>query len=51
MTEPRGTDSRGAPLLRTEHLTRHFKIGGLFSRQVLHAVDDVNFGIDAPSMS
>jgi peptide/nickel transport system ATP-binding protein len=33
------------PLLRTEGLTRHFKVGKLISRQVLHAVDDVNFTI------
>jgi len=33
------------PLLRTEGLTRHFKVGKLFSQQVLHAVDDVNFEI------
>ena len=33
-------------LLRTEHLTRHFKIGGALSRRTLHAVDDVNFGIN-----
>jgi peptide/nickel transport system ATP-binding protein len=33
------------PLLRTEGLTRHFKVGKLFSQQVLHAVDDVNFQI------
>jgi peptide/nickel transport system ATP-binding protein len=32
-------------LLRTEHLTRHFKIGGVLSRRMLHAVDDVNFTI------
>jgi peptide/nickel transport system ATP-binding protein len=32
-------------LLRTEHLTRHFKIGGALSRRTLHAVDDVNFTI------
>jgi peptide/nickel transport system ATP-binding protein len=32
-------------LLRTEHLTRHFKIGGILSRRMLHAVDDVNFTI------
>ena len=38
-------DDRGAELLRTEHLTRHFKIGGLRSRRILHAVDDVNFSI------
>jgi peptide/nickel transport system ATP-binding protein len=33
-------------LLRTEHLTRHFKIGGTMSRRTLHAVDDVSFGIN-----
>ncbi|MBV8575677.1 MAG: ABC transporter ATP-binding protein [Acetobacteraceae bacterium] len=32
-------------LLRAEHLSRHFKIGGIFSRRTLHAVDDVNFSI------
>ena len=32
-------------LLRTEHLTRHFKIGGALSRRTLHAVDDVSFSI------
>jgi peptide/nickel transport system ATP-binding protein len=30
------------PLLRTVGLTRHFRLGGLFSSQVLHAVDDVD---------
>jgi oligopeptide/dipeptide ABC transporter ATP-binding protein len=33
------------PLLRAEGLTRHFSVGGLLSRQQLHAVDDVNFEI------
>jgi peptide/nickel transport system ATP-binding protein len=32
-------------LLRTEGLTRHFRVGKLLSRQVLHAVDDVNLEI------
>jgi peptide/nickel transport system ATP-binding protein len=32
-------------LLRTEHLTRHFKIGGALSGRTLHAVDDVNFAV------
>jgi peptide/nickel transport system ATP-binding protein len=32
-------------LLRAEHLTRHFKIGGALSRLTLHAVDDVSFTI------
>ena len=34
------------PLLRVEGLTRHFPVGGLLSRQLLHAVDDVNFEIE-----
>ena len=33
------------PLLRTEGLTRHFRLGGLFGKRTLHAVDDVNFEI------
>jgi peptide/nickel transport system ATP-binding protein len=33
------------PLLATDHLTRHFKIGGALSRRVLHAVDDVSITI------
>jgi peptide/nickel transport system ATP-binding protein len=32
-------------LLRTKGLTRHFKIGGLFSPKSLHAVDDVDLEI------
>ncbi len=32
-------------LLRTEGLTRHFRVGKLISRQTLHAVDDVDFRI------
>ena len=30
-------------LLRADHLTRHFKIGGTLARGTLHAVDDVSF--------
>jgi len=30
------------PLLRTEGLTKHFRIGGGLRRKTLHAVDDVN---------
>jgi peptide/nickel transport system ATP-binding protein len=37
--------SPATELLRAEHLTRHFKIGGLLSRRMLHAVDDVSFTI------
>ena len=32
-------------LLRADHLTRHFKIGGTLERGTLHAVDDVSFSI------
>jgi peptide/nickel transport system ATP-binding protein len=32
-------------LLRTDRLTRYFKIGGALSRRTLHAVDDVSFSI------
>jgi len=32
-------------LLRTEGLTRHFRVGRLARQQTLHAVDDVNFTI------
>jgi peptide/nickel transport system ATP-binding protein len=41
MAGPDGTE----PLLRTERLSRHFKIGNALSRQVLHAVDDVSLSI------
>jgi oligopeptide/dipeptide ABC transporter ATP-binding protein len=39
------TDPGTAPLLRTEGLARHFKIGGALSRRTLHAVDDVSLEI------
>ena len=32
-------------ILRTTDLTRHFRLGGLFSGRVLHAVDDLNLVI------
>jgi peptide/nickel transport system ATP-binding protein len=41
------TDTTDKPLLRTDRLTRHFKIGGAFSRRTLHAVDDVSLAIGA----
>ena len=37
-----GTDES---LLRTVDLTRHFRLGGMFAKQVLHAVDDLNLTI------
>jgi peptide/nickel transport system ATP-binding protein len=42
---PAAPGAGSEPLLRTEGLTRHFKIGGVFSRQSLHAVDDVGVTI------
>jgi len=33
------------PLLRTAGLTRHFRLGGMFAKQVLHAVDDFDLTI------
>ncbi len=32
-------------LLRTVDLTRHFRLGGMFAKQILHAVDDFNMTI------
>jgi peptide/nickel transport system ATP-binding protein len=40
MTEPQ-------PLLRTEGMSKHFRIGGGLARQTLHAVDDVSLEIGA----
>jgi peptide/nickel transport system ATP-binding protein len=41
------TDTAVEPLLRTDRLTRHFKIGNALSRRTLHAVDDVSLAIGA----
>jgi peptide/nickel transport system ATP-binding protein len=38
-------DPGRSDLLRADHLTRHFKIGGALARGTLHAVDDVSFVI------
>jgi peptide/nickel transport system ATP-binding protein len=35
-----------APLLETRGLTKHFRLGGTFSRRMLHAVDDVDLVIN-----
>jgi peptide/nickel transport system ATP-binding protein len=37
--------TREPPLLETVQLTRHFGLRGLWSRRMLHAVDDVSFTI------
>ena len=34
-----------APLLETAGLTKHFRLGGILSKRVLHAVDDVDLTI------
>src|SRR5215831_12831603 len=39
------TVAAGEPLLRTVDLTRHFRIGGMFGKRALHAVDDFSFAI------
>jgi len=39
------TTAAGEPLLRTVDLTRHFRIGGMFAKQALHAVDDFSFAV------
>jgi peptide/nickel transport system ATP-binding protein len=39
------TGATGEPLLRAVDLTRHFRLGGMFSKHVLHAVDDLNLTI------
>src|SRR5437867_1594108 len=36
---------RGAELLRTVGLTKHFRLGGFLSRRFLHGVDDVNLTV------
>ncbi|HKW60490.1 MAG TPA: ABC transporter ATP-binding protein [Candidatus Dormibacteraeota bacterium] len=36
---------KGAEIIRTEGLTRHFRLGGFLSRRFLHAVDDVNLSV------
>jgi oligopeptide/dipeptide ABC transporter ATP-binding protein len=51
MDETHGAGSNGVepsaeePLLRTVGLTKHFHLGGILSRQMLHAVDDANITI------
>jgi peptide/nickel transport system ATP-binding protein len=39
------TADMGEPLLRTDRLSKHFKIGNTLSRRTLHAVDDVSLTI------
>jgi peptide/nickel transport system ATP-binding protein len=44
---PESTAAGDEPLLRAVDLTRHFRVGGMFSKHVLHAVDDFNLTIRA----
>jgi peptide/nickel transport system ATP-binding protein len=39
-------DAATEPLLRAVGLTRHFNVGGMFAKQNLHAVDDVDLTIN-----
>jgi oligopeptide/dipeptide ABC transporter ATP-binding protein len=41
----RGASGTDEPLLRVADLTRHFRVGGMFAKQILHAVDDFNFTV------
>ena len=49
MTDPQTAPQPGAvdsaPLLRTDNLSRHFRIGSGLQRKTLHAVDEVNLEI------
>jgi oligopeptide/dipeptide ABC transporter ATP-binding protein len=38
-------DFSGTPLLRTDNLTKHFKIGNALSQRTLHAVDEVRLSV------
>jgi len=48
MVEPEQLRPAGGPepLLRAEGLTRHFRVGGMFSKATLHAVDGVDLTIN-----
>jgi len=43
---PASTSASAEPLLRAVDLTRHFRLGGMFSKHMLHAVDDFNLTIN-----
>jgi peptide/nickel transport system ATP-binding protein len=42
---PEKSVNTSEPLLRAEDLTKHFRLGGVFAKNMLHAVDDFNFTI------
>jgi peptide/nickel transport system ATP-binding protein len=43
---PENATDAEEPLLRAVDLTRHFSLGGMFSKHVLHAVDDFDLAIN-----
>ena len=43
---PANPQASGEPLLRAIDLTRHFRLGGMFAKHMLHAVDDFNLTIN-----
>ncbi|MBV9418123.1 MAG: ABC transporter ATP-binding protein [Solirubrobacterales bacterium] len=43
---PASTRAGDEPLLRAVDLTRHFRLGGMLSKHLLHAVDDFNLTIN-----
>ena len=45
IADDRPGQADGSAILRTEGLTKHFRIGGAMSRATLHAVDDVSISI------
>jgi peptide/nickel transport system ATP-binding protein len=47
MEELKAPPATSEPLIRTVGLTRHFRVGGLLSRRMLHAADDINLSVGA----
>jgi peptide/nickel transport system ATP-binding protein len=45
LTSNTGSTPAQKALLRTVDLTKHFRLGGLFSKRFLHAVDDLSLTI------
>jgi peptide/nickel transport system ATP-binding protein len=46
-SDTQGSTAAGAePLLRAVDLTRHFRLGGMFSKHTLHAVDDFDLTVN-----
>ena len=44
-SKPQADGANAEPLLRAETLTKHFRVGGMLSKEILHAVDDVDLTI------